>query len=140
MNTILKTIAIGIISTIFPMNVFADVDVIDYTKLVSIRLERIIKKENAGGIPIPRRSPAHHQNLPLSVYFDDSSSTLIIDATQMEDCANYTLYNSSEEIVLSGMISPNEQKAIALHGFADEDSLIIYIEIGGVCYEGWIDL
>ncbi len=139
MNTILKTLAIGVISMIFPMNASADVDVIDYAKFVSVRLERVIEK-NTNETPIPRRSPAHNQNLPLSVYFDDSSSTLFIDATQMEDCANYTLYNPNEEIVLSGMVSPNEQKAIALHGFADEDYLIIHIEIGGVCYEGWINL
>ncbi|GEM_PF-6503683 len=137
MKTTFKSFIIGIISMIIPMNLSADVKVIDYTKFIAVRLERINDLDDFSG---PRRSPAQNQNLPVSVYFDDISSTILIDASQMEGCASYTLYTSNEEVVLSGMIASKGQHAIALNGFDDEDCLIIQIEIGGVCYEGWIYL
>ena len=139
MKTTFKTFIIGIISMIIPMNLSADIKVIDYAKLTPISLERM-EINDADDFPKPRRSPAQNQNLPVSVYFDDTSSTILIDASQLEGSASYTLYTSNKDVVLSGTIAPKGQSTIALNGFDDEDYLIIHIEIGGVCYEGWIYL
>ena len=139
MKTTLKTLVIGIIFMIIPMHLSADIKVIDYAKLTPISLERMEIKDS-DYIPKPRRSPAQNQNLPVSVYFDDTFSTILIDASQLEGSASYTLYTSNKDVVLSGMIAPKGQSTIALNGFDDEDHLIIHIEIGGVCYEGWIYL
>ena len=122
---------------IIPMNLSADIKVIDHTKFIAVRLERINDLDDFSG---PRRSPARNQNLPVSVYFDDASSTILIDAPQLEGSASYTLYTSNKDVVLSGTIAPKGQSTIALNGFDDEDYLIIHIEIGGACYEGWIYL
>ena len=139
MKTTLKTLVIGIIFMIIPMHLSADIKVIDYAKLTPISLERM-EINDADDFPKPRRSPAQNQNLPVSVYFDDTSSTILIDASQLEGSASYTLYTSNKDVVLFGMIAPKGQSTIALNGFDDEDYLIIHIEIGGVCYEGWIYL